>query len=312
MVHIHGGGFFAGSAGPTFMGPEYFMQNGKTIMVTMNYRLGVLGFLSTGDENSPGNFALKDQLLALKWVKRNIRHFGGDPNSVTLIGQSVGAASVQMHMMSPASQGYFHRAILQSGSAIASYTYPTKDPLALARRHAEVLGIHDANNLTNNHLIDSLLKLDAADLVDSVEKLKFWSNNPQTLYRPVIENDVPGAFLTQDPRVIWQNGNFKAVPWIVSYLENDGIVIAGGIKNKLKSLFKIIIKCFLGILTNETLMKDLTNRFDDLIPKLLEISINDEEDHNWILKGIKDFYFNGTNDVSFNASKGLNNVCYYF
>lgn len=105
MVYIHGGGFFAGSPSSLFHGPQYFMDNGEVILVLMAYRLGALGFLATGDEHSPGNFGLKDQTLALKWVKDNIREFGGNPNSVTVFGTSAGGTSAHMHMISPLSKG---------------------------------------------------------------------------------------------------------------------------------------------------------------------------------------------------------------
>lgn len=105
MVFVHGGGFFAGSPSGLIHGPQYFMDNGEVILVIMAYRLGALGFLSTGDENSPGNFGLKDQTMALEWVKDNIREFGGNPNSVTIFGISAGGASAHMHMMSPLSEG---------------------------------------------------------------------------------------------------------------------------------------------------------------------------------------------------------------
>lgn len=77
IIYIHGGGFFAGSAGPSITGADYFMDTEEVIVVTMNYRLGPLGFLSTGDSNMSGNFGLKDQSLAIKWVKDNIENFGG-------------------------------------------------------------------------------------------------------------------------------------------------------------------------------------------------------------------------------------------
>lgn len=76
MVWIHGGGFVAGAGALT--GPDFFLDE-DVILVAPNYRLGPLGFLSTEDENCPGNFGLKDQVLALKWVQENIKQFGGDP-----------------------------------------------------------------------------------------------------------------------------------------------------------------------------------------------------------------------------------------
>lgn len=78
MVYIHGGGFTCGAGIVRGYGPGHLLDK-DVILVAFNYRLGILGFLSTEDENCPGNFGLKDQVLALKWVHANIRHFGGDP-----------------------------------------------------------------------------------------------------------------------------------------------------------------------------------------------------------------------------------------
>lgn len=78
LVYIHGGGLFAGTGGPSITGADYFMDTEDVIMVTMHYRLGPLGFLSTGDASMPGNFGLKDQAMAIKWVKDNIKAFGGN------------------------------------------------------------------------------------------------------------------------------------------------------------------------------------------------------------------------------------------
>lgn len=95
------------------------MNTGQVIFVTIAYRLGVLGFLSTGDLHSPGNFGLKDQSLALHWVKNNVHLFGGNSGNVTIMGVSAGGASVHMHMMSPLSKGeltkecfYLHHTLL--------------------------------------------------------------------------------------------------------------------------------------------------------------------------------------------------------
>lgn len=104
VVYFHGGSFRYGSADPSMLGPEYFMET-DVILVTVQYRLNIFGFLSSGDENCPGNFGLKDQLQALRWIRRNIQSFGGEPKSVTLMGHGAGAASVHLHLMSPLSDG---------------------------------------------------------------------------------------------------------------------------------------------------------------------------------------------------------------
>lgn len=95
------------------------------------------GFISTGDSKAPGNLGLKDQVVALRWVQRNIAAFGGDPDSVTISGYSIGGFSVMLHMVSPMSKGLFHRAIMMSGS-MTSEPYPTEQ-LHLAKKQAELL-----------------------------------------------------------------------------------------------------------------------------------------------------------------------------
>lgn len=228
IVYIHEGGFFSGSIHTLFRGPHYFMDTQQVIMVLMTYRLGVLGFLSTGDEASPGNFGLKDQTLALKWIKRNIKAFGGDPDSITIMGASAGGASVHMHMMSPLSEGLFNRAIAMSGLGTAPYNEPTINPLALAKRQAEVVGIENIDRLSTTELIDKLRDIDVSVLVNSIDELKLWSVDPITLYRPVIEPKAAGAFMFEHPAAIWTRGAFKQVPWMTGIVPNEGNVRAAG------------------------------------------------------------------------------------
>jgi len=103
VVHIHGGGYISGE--DIVYGPGYFLDNNDFVYVSINYRLGVLGFASTGDGVLPANNGLKDQVAALKWIQKNIVAFGGNPNSVTLPGMSAGAGSVHYHLISPMSKG---------------------------------------------------------------------------------------------------------------------------------------------------------------------------------------------------------------
>ncbi|KAK7476540.1 hypothetical protein BaRGS_00032220 [Batillaria attramentaria] len=120
MVWIHGGAYYLGSAFDTT--PGRLVTQGDVIVVVIQYRLGILGFLSTADDASPGNYGLLDQNMAIRWVKDNIRAFGGDPDSITIFGESAGAGSVGLQMLSPYSKGLFSRAILQSGSPLASWS----------------------------------------------------------------------------------------------------------------------------------------------------------------------------------------------
>ncbi|CAG2062859.1 unnamed protein product, partial [Timema podura] len=104
MVWFHGGGWVSGAGTSKFYGPQFLLDK-DIVLVTVTYRLGPIGFLSTGDEAAPGNSGLKDQVAALRWVQDNIAVFGGNPNSVTIFGESAGGASVHYHILSPLSQG---------------------------------------------------------------------------------------------------------------------------------------------------------------------------------------------------------------
>lgn len=125
MVWIHGGGFSQGSGSmPTFDGTAFARKG--VVLVTLNYRLGIFGLFahpqlsSETEYRSSGNYGLLDQVQALTWIKQNIAAFGGDPDNITLFGQSSGAGNINKLMVSPMAEGLFHRAILQSGSA---YTF---------------------------------------------------------------------------------------------------------------------------------------------------------------------------------------------
>lgn len=115
IVFFHGGAFRFGNAHPSTLGPDYFMAS-DVLLVTVQYRLNIFGFLSSGDENCPGNFGLKDQAQALRWIRRNIQSFGGDAKSVTLMGHGAGAASVHLHLMSQESNGKKVKRTKESGA----------------------------------------------------------------------------------------------------------------------------------------------------------------------------------------------------
>ena len=108
MVWIHGGAFKLGSNNYNRLGPQHFVTK-DVIVISVNYRLGPLGFLSLGSEEVPGNAGLRDQLMALTWVKENIENFGGDPDSVTFFGESAGSRSINFHILSPLGNGLFQR-----------------------------------------------------------------------------------------------------------------------------------------------------------------------------------------------------------
>jgi len=120
MVYIHGGAFYMG--GYIGAGPGKLLEQ-DVVLVEMQYRLGPLGFMCLPEDSIAGNMAMLDQLLALKWVNEHIAAFGGDPDRVTLMGESAGSASATYHMLSPLSQPYFNQVIAESGSALSSWAF---------------------------------------------------------------------------------------------------------------------------------------------------------------------------------------------
>ncbi|KAI4456723.1 carboxylesterase [Holotrichia oblita] len=155
MVFIYGGGFKFGQSNQSIYGPDYLLEH-DVIVVSFNYRVGAFGFLSTSDMASPGNYGLKDQIEALRWTQRNIKLFGGDPNSVTLFGESAGAASVSYLMLAPKAKGLFHRAISFSGSALCPWAL-SRNPLPVTYAVATSAGIIERNT---KELIKKLRQLD--------------------------------------------------------------------------------------------------------------------------------------------------------
>ena len=139
MVWIHGGGFVQG-AGSDY-DPTRLTTQGKVITVTLNYRLGALGYLAHPDLRDPyaGNYALADQQAALRWVKSNIAAFGGDPANVTIFGESAGGFSVCAHLEAPGSRGLFQKAIVQSGPCGNDFV-TLKEARARATKIASDLG----------------------------------------------------------------------------------------------------------------------------------------------------------------------------
>jgi para-nitrobenzyl esterase len=119
LVWIHGGRFLHGSASEQISDGGHLAVRGDVVVVALQYRLGPLGFLHLGHEGGCSNLGLRDQIAALDWVRREIGAFGGDPDNVTLFGQSAGAISAGVLMAAPQARGLFHRVILQSGPPVA-------------------------------------------------------------------------------------------------------------------------------------------------------------------------------------------------
>lgn len=146
LVWIHGGGFNYGSASyDNYTGSVIAAKTGL-VVASLNYRLGVLGFLNADTPEAPGNVGLLDQNLALKWIRKNIRNFGGDPTRITLIGESAGAMSVHAHLLSPMSRGLFRRAITMSGAmGTPDFSDPVHRSVSKGDAVAAIVGCRSAD-----------------------------------------------------------------------------------------------------------------------------------------------------------------------
>lgn len=125
MVWIHGGGYVAGGA--IQYDGSALATTGNVVVVSVNYRLGLEGFLSFGDDLGKGNYGIWDQILSLRWVKDNIKDYGGNPNEVTIFGESAGGMSVSQLSLIPSNKGLFKRAIMQSGVANSLFAFRPRE-----------------------------------------------------------------------------------------------------------------------------------------------------------------------------------------
>ncbi|KAJ0180163.1 hypothetical protein K1T71_004754 [Dendrolimus kikuchii] len=228
MVYIHGGAFKSGSGDADRHSPEYlFLHN--VILVTINYRLEALGFLCLDTPDVPGNAGIKDQVLALKWVKQNIAVFGGDPDNITLFGESAGSVSVTCHMLSPMSKGLFNKAIAQSGTAFDDWAIG-KDAVNRAFRSGKVLG-KDTND--KDELLAFLRSLPAIDLARLTIKTKTADEQFRGLsmyFTPVVEKKFGSVepFMTEDPLDKVLAKKYNNMPLLIGYNSHEGLLMLEG------------------------------------------------------------------------------------
>ena len=225
MVFIHGGGYKSGSGNDNNYGPDFLVPHG-VVLVTINYRLEVLGFLCLDTEEVPGNAGMKDQVAALRWVKDNIASFGGDPKNVTVFGESAGGASTCLHVISPMSKGLFKRAIPMSGVPNCDWSQAF-----VPQKRAFMLG-KDLGFETNdpNELLEFLQSVPAEKLVNTnpvVLSFEEFNNNILKLYHftPVVEKDFgQESFLSEDPMEALKNKRINDVDVLIGHTNEEGAI----------------------------------------------------------------------------------------
>nr|AQY62734.1 carboxylesterase [Pieris rapae] len=217
IFFIHPGGFYVMTGRSDLAGPHYLLDR-DLVLVTINYRLGSLGFLSTGDAVAPGNNGFKDMVAALRWVNRNIRAFGGDPDNVTVAGCSAGSISAMLMMVSPMATGLFHRAISMSGSPVGKEPLPSEQRY-LAVRQAELL---NCPTHSSQAIVDCLKTKPWRDLGNSLNGFYEFGFDPVGIWTAVIEPDFgQERFLTSQPDEAIREKKLYAVPHLVSQTQDE-------------------------------------------------------------------------------------------
>ena len=203
MVYIHGGGYDAGSPA---VSPGDVIPLWGVVLVTIQYRLGPFGFISSGDSEAPGNYGMLDQIEALKWVKNNIRAFGGNSSVVTIFGESAGGSSVGLLLLSPRSKGLFHRAISISGVDLSPFAIGSSEKVT--KQSEKVAKQVGCSVEESRKMIDCLRSIDA--LKFPVKEVNVW--------RPIVD----GKFLPDTPRNLRNSGKFHYVPYMAGFTSREG------------------------------------------------------------------------------------------
>uniref|UniRef100_A0A182TDG7 Carboxylic ester hydrolase n=1 Tax=Anopheles melas TaxID=34690 RepID=A0A182TDG7_9DIPT len=284
MLWIHGGAFMRGSSGTEMYGPDYLIQK-DIVLVTFNYRIGAFGFLSLDsmELGIPGNGGLKDQNVALRWVRDNIAQFGGDPDNVTLFGESAGGCSVHYHMVSSQSRQLFRRAIVMSGCTLNNWsTVPRR---GMAERLAKALGW---NGKGGEAEVLKVLRAAPAEEIIKHQDLLLTPNELENrilfAFGPVVEPYVTeSTFIPKAPLEMCREA------W-----SNDIDILIGG--NSEEGLF-----CLSSIKESPAIMDNLKN-FEYLVPTELELVRGSQACQQYGLK-LKKFYY-GESQPSFDNRDG--------
>uniref|UniRef100_T1P807 carboxylesterase n=1 Tax=Musca domestica TaxID=7370 RepID=T1P807_MUSDO len=273
MVWIHGGGFWFGNGNSDYYLPLSLVQE-DVIVVTLNYRLGALGFISLPEEGIWGNAGLKDQRLALQWIQENIAQFNGDPNNVTLFGESAGAAAVHLHMYADHAHKLFHKAIMQSGTANMEWVFQN-NPEYKVRKLAKEMGLESTTDtkellkflqspkITPLHMLEKTVSTLTADERRRQLPLAF---------KPVIEDSQsPDAFIKQPILDRLKQADSVAIPSIMGYNSAEGLAMMVNAMRK---------------------VEEYDRDFKRMVPRNIPLNPDDPE-LEIIARQMRDFYMNG-------------------
>merc|ERR1712110_1367495 len=216
MLWIHGGAFTEGSGSD--YDPVHFMEK-DIVVVTINYRLGALGFLTFGNDMASGNLGFRDQQLAIQWTRNYIQNFGGDPNKITIFGESAGGMSVHAQVLSPHNQGLLHGAISQSGTMLSSPIdeRPERTAVKVAER------FNCSSNNLDEEMLDCLQEIPAQELIEgtALEESDVFSGNALSFY-PVVDHFCSNPVMPLHPLEALKTRTYNEVPFMSGTTKEDG------------------------------------------------------------------------------------------
>jgi len=219
IIWIYGGGYWSGTTTLGLYDLRTMVAEENIIMVGIQYRVASPAFLFFDTEDVPGNAGMFDQLMAIQWVKENIAQFGGNPENITLMGESAGACSVSLHLLSPLSRNLFSQAIMQSASALAPWgVISKKEAMHRSLRLAELMNCpHDGRDVRAS--IDCLRKADPHKLVTKEwDGITHGFTGAIGVFVPIVD----GAFLDESPGTAMRLENFKKTNILLGSNKDEG------------------------------------------------------------------------------------------
>jgi carboxylesterase type B len=210
MFQIHGGAYTGGTGADPGLAGANLASRGDVVVVTINYRLTTLGFLALDDGATNGNYGIGDQITALQWVRQNIAAFGGDPDRVTIFGQSAGAGSVRALLGSPRAMGLYSAAIMESN--LAGWAY--------ADTYSQYYTIQQEVAVAANPILNATNCTDAASRIDCLRQVDaHLLANLSTVARYVVQD---GNIITDSTLAVTGNGPAAHVPVMIGFMRDDG------------------------------------------------------------------------------------------
>ena len=292
IVWIHGGSFSRGGAAE--YDPDFLLDD-DVVLVTIQYRLGMFGFLSTETGEAPGNYGMLDQVAALRWVKENIGAFSGDPDRVTIMGQQAGGASVHYHLLSPLTKGLFSRAVSMSGSALAWWA-SIKRPQEKAKKLGMLLECENYDT-DMERLVDCLRSKPMFDLMNTHPNFYQWKHleqtqEPMTSWSPRVDPEALVSFMPVEPIDLMTSGDFQHIPWIVGLTDDEGATRSSaffaGMKLRIP-IYPFIIAYFL----DPAGVVEFEESFEKYGPLMFGFHDGQAEAPKVMAGRVKDFYLGG-------------------